>query len=64
MGGRESLNANLNDPEAVNTTVMIYGAGFDKIETNRLERMKSPVLVVTGGDDKDATQAAILFSPT
>jgi dienelactone hydrolase len=40
---------------------MIYGSGFDKITTRRLERLKSPVLVVTGGEDVDATQAAINF---
>ena len=28
MGGQESLNANLNDPEAVSATVMIYGSGL------------------------------------
>ncbi len=61
MGGQESLNANLNDPEAVSATVMIYGFGFDKIETNRLERLKSPVLVIAGGEDSGATQAAISF---
>ncbi len=38
MGAQESLNANLNDPEAVSATVMIYGFGFDKIDTKRLER--------------------------
>ena len=35
--------------------------GFDKIETRRLERLKSPVLVVAGGKDSGATQAAISF---
>jgi carboxymethylenebutenolidase len=61
MGGLESLNANLNDPEAVSATVMIYGAGFDKVDTNRLQRLKSPVLVISGGDDTNATQAAVDF---
>ena len=61
MGGQESLNANLNDPDAVSATVMIYGAGFDKIDTRRLERLKSPVLVITGSEDTGATQAAINF---
>lgn len=61
MGGLESLNANLNDPEAVSATVMIYGSGFDKIETTKLERLKSPVLVIAGGEDTGARQAAINF---
>lgn len=61
MGGQESLNANLNDPDAVNATVMIYGAGFDKIAPTRLEKLKSTVLVVTGAEDTGATQAAVDF---
>jgi dienelactone hydrolase len=61
MGGQESLNANLNDPEAVSATVIIYGSGFDKIDTKRLERLKSPVLAIAGSEDTDAVQAAINF---
>jgi carboxymethylenebutenolidase len=61
MGGQESLNANLNDPEAVSATVIIYGSGFDKIDRKRLERLKSPVLAITGSEDSDAVQAAINF---
>ena len=61
MGGQESLNANLNDPEAVSATVIIYGSGFDKIDTRRLERLKCPVLAITGSEDTDAVQAAINF---
>lgn len=61
MGGQESLNANLNDPEAVSATVIIYGSGFDKIDTKRLERLKSPVLAITGSEDTGAVQAAINF---
>ena len=61
MGGLESLHANLNDPDAVSATVMIYGAGFDKIDIGMLERLKSPVFVITGGEDTNATQAAVEF---
>lgn len=61
MGGQESLNANLNDPEAVSATVIIYGSGFDKIDTKRVERLKSPVLAITGSEDTAAVQAAINF---
>ena len=61
MGGQESLNANLNDPEAVSATVLIYGAGFDKIDTERLERLRSPVLTITGDQDTGAMQAAVNF---
>ena len=61
MGGQESLNANLNDPQAVSATVMIYGSGFDKIDTKRLEKLKSPVLVIAGGEDTGAMQSALDF---
>jgi dienelactone hydrolase len=61
MGGQEALNANLNDPDAVSATVMIYGFGFDKIDPKRLETLKSPVLVITGGEDAGSVQAAFHF---
>lgn len=61
MGGLESLNANLNDPEAVSATVIIYGFGFDKIDARRLLGLKGPVLVIAGSEDTGATQAAINF---
>ncbi|MGC2196846.1 MAG: dienelactone hydrolase family protein [Terriglobales bacterium] len=61
MGGLESLNANLNDPEAVSATVIIYGFGFDKIDTKRLEKLKSPVLAIAGSEDTGAVQAIINF---
>jgi carboxymethylenebutenolidase len=64
MGAQESLIANLNDPEAVSATVMIYGFGFEKIDTKRLERLKGHVLVIAGGEDIGATQAAINFLST
>jgi carboxymethylenebutenolidase len=64
MGGQESLNANLNDPEAVSASVIVYGSGFDKIDPKRLERLKSPVLVSAGAEDSSAVQAAINFLST
>jgi dienelactone hydrolase len=61
MGGQESLSANLNNSEAVSATVIIYGFGFDKIDTKRLERIKGPVLAIAGSEDSEAVQAAIKF---
>jgi len=61
MGGLESLNANLNDPEAVSASAVIYGFGFDKIDTKQLEKLKSSVLVIAGSEDSGAMQAAIKF---
>lgn len=40
---------------------MIYGFGFDKIDPKRLERLKSSVLVIAGGEDAGGVQAAINF---
>jgi carboxymethylenebutenolidase len=64
MGGLESFHANLNDVEAVSASVMIYGSGFDKIDTKKLETLRSPVLVIAGGEDTGATQAAVNFLST
>jgi len=64
MGGQESLNANLNDPQAVSASVIIYGFGFDKIDTRQLEKLKSTVLVIAGSEDSGAMQAAIHFLST
>jgi dienelactone hydrolase len=61
MGGQESLNADLNDPEAVSATVIIYASGFDKIDTRPLERLKSPVLTIDRAEDTGAVLAAIHF---
>jgi len=61
MGGQESLNANLDDPEAVSASVMIYAFGFDKIDARRPEKLKSTVLVIAGSEDSGAMQGAINF---
>jgi carboxymethylenebutenolidase len=61
MGALESLNATLNDPEAVSATVMIYGSGFDKLDSRSLARLRGPVLVIAGAEDSGATQSAINF---
>ena len=58
MGGQESLLANLNDPDAVSATAIVYGFGFDKLETSRLGRLKSPVLVISGAKDSGAVETA------
>ena len=51
MGGLESLNATLNDPETVSATVIIYGGDFDKIAVDRLKKLSSAVLTITGSKD-------------
>ncbi len=64
MGGLEALNANLDDPDAVSATAIIYGSGFDKIEKARLGKLKSPVLAITGSLDEDSLQSSINFLST
>jgi carboxymethylenebutenolidase len=61
MGGQESLLANLNDPDAVSATAIVYGFGFEKLDTARLEKLKGPVLVISGSEDTGAVQAASGF---
>ena len=61
MGGQHALRGNLNDAGAVSATVIVYGFGFDKIETAELEKLQSPVLVVSGALDAGATDAAVHF---
>lgn len=61
MGAQEALNANLNDPDAVSATVMVYGFGFDTVDTQRLQRLESPVLAISGAEDTGATDAGIHF---
>src|SRR5258708_35702860 len=59
MGGQESLNANLDDPEAVSASVMIYAFAFDKIDARRPEKLKSTGLVMAGSEASAAIQLAI-----
>ena len=61
MGGQHALNANLNDPASVSATVVIYGFGFDSIDTPRLQKLQSPVLVISGSEDKGAADTAIHY---
>ena len=61
MGGIEALNANLNDPDDVSATVMIYGSGYDTIELARLQRIRGAVLVITGSEDAGAADAGVHF---
>ena len=50
----------------MSATVIVYGSGFDRIDTKRLERLKSLILVIAGAEDEDtdAVHAAIHFLST
>jgi dienelactone hydrolase len=39
-------------------------SAFDKVDTKTLERLQSPVLLIAGGEDTGATQAAVTFLST
>lgn len=60
-GGVDAMNANLMDPDLFSATVIIYGGGYDKIEKDRLEKLRSPVLAITGALDEWPVQAALNF---
>jgi carboxymethylenebutenolidase len=60
-GGVDAMNANLMDPESFSGTVIVYGGGYDKIEKSRMDKLKSPVLAITGSKDEWPVQAALSF---
>lgn len=60
-GGVDAMNANLMDPEAFSATVIIYGGDYDKIEQASIEKLRSPVLAITGSLDEWPVQAALNF---
>ncbi len=60
-GGVDAMNANLMDPESFSATVIVYGGGYDTISKSRIEKLKSPVLAITGAKDEWPVQAALHF---
>jgi carboxymethylenebutenolidase len=60
-GGIDAMNANLMDPESFKATIIVYGGDYDKIEQSRIEKLKSPVLAISGARDDWAVQAAFNF---
>ena len=60
-GGIDALNANFMAPELFSATVIVYGGGYDKLEKETLDKLKSPLLVITGSPDEWPKQAALNF---
>jgi carboxymethylenebutenolidase len=60
-GGIDAMNATLMEPDLFSSTLIIYGGGYDKIEKSRLDKLKTPILAITGSLDTWALQAAINF---
>jgi carboxymethylenebutenolidase len=57
----DAMNANLLAPEVFSGTILIYGGGYDEIGAEKLNRLASPVLAITGSLDKWPMDAAMKF---
>ena len=60
-GGIDAMNANLIAPELFNATAIVYGGGYDKIGSQEINKIKSPLLAITGGLDNWPLEAALSF---
>ena len=60
-GGIDAMNATLMEPELFIATIIVYGGGYDKIAQFRLDKLKSPVLAITGSLDQWPLQAGLHF---
>jgi carboxymethylenebutenolidase len=57
----DAMNANLLAPELFGGTVLVYGGGYDQITKEKLDKLASPVLAITGALDKWPMDAAMKF---
>ena len=60
-GGVDAMNATLMEPELFTATIIVYGGGYDQIEQSRLDKLKNPVLAITGSLDNWPLQAGLHF---
>jgi len=60
-GAIEAMNATLMEPESFSATIMVYGGNYDRIEKSRLDKLKCPVLTITGALDNWPLEAALNF---
>jgi dienelactone hydrolase len=60
-GGVDAVNSNLLEPESFSATVLIYAGDYDMITPSKIEKLKSPILAISGSLDKWAVQAALNF---
>jgi carboxymethylenebutenolidase len=60
-GGIDAINAALLEPDLFKATIIVYGGNYDKIEKANFEKLKSPVLAITGSLDKWPLDAALNF---
>ncbi|HVU94445.1 MAG TPA: hypothetical protein VHE34_04440 [Puia sp.] len=57
----DAMNANLLAPDLFGGTVLVYGGGYDEITKDKLDKLASPVLAITGALDKWPMDAAMKF---
>ena len=60
-GGIDAMNATLMEPDLFTATIIVYGGGYDRIQQSRLDKLKNPVLAITGSLDNWPLQAGINF---
>jgi len=60
-GGIDAMKATLMNPGLFSATIIVYGGDYDKIEKSRLDKLKAPVLAITGSLDNWPLQAALNF---
>lgn len=60
-GGVDAMNATLMEPELFKATIIVYGGNYDKIEKSKLDKLKNPVLSITGTLDNWPVEAALNF---
>ncbi len=51
-GAVDAMKVNLLAPELFNASVFVYGGDYDQIEEEKLNKLSSPVLAITGALDK------------
>ncbi|HEX4849464.1 MAG TPA: dienelactone hydrolase family protein [Puia sp.] len=60
-GGIDAVNAALIEPDLFKATIVVYGGNYDKIDKSRIEKLRSPVLAITGSLDSWPLTAALNF---
>ncbi len=60
-GGIDALKANLAAPDLFSATIIVYGGNYDQLEKETLDKLKSPLLAITGSLDNWALQSALNF---
>jgi len=60
-GGIEAMKATLMEPGLFGATIIVYGGNYDKIERADIDKLRNPVLSITGTADDWAVNASLNF---